>query len=152
MDFRIQRASAGAIDAVAPLFDDYRQFYGLASDLPAAGEYLAERLEKDQSVLLIAVLPEGDVIGFTQLYPTFSSLSMTRALVLYDLYVAPAARRMGVGRALLEAVRLYAIESGAVYIRLETAVDNLPAQRLYESLGYSRDEAFYTYYLQINTA
>jgi ribosomal protein S18 acetylase RimI-like enzyme len=88
-------------------------------------------------------------LGFTQLYPLFSSLSLKRTWVLYDLFVAPEARRQGVAEALLERAKKLGQESGAAEISLDTAIDNLSAQALYEKFGFVRDEEFYTYYLTI---
>jgi len=89
-------------------------------------------------------------LGFTQLYPLFSSLSLKRTWVLYDLFVAPEARRQGVAEALLERAKKLGQESGAAEISLDTAIDNLSAQALYEKFGFVRDEEFYTYYLTIS--
>ena len=93
--------------------------------------------------------PEGDqrgeeAVGFTLLYPTFSSVSLKPLLVLNDLYVVPAVRKQGVGEALLRRAQAYAIEQKTRGLTLQTAVDN-PAQRLYEKVGWQRDTAFYHY-------
>ena len=88
-------------------------------------------------------------MGFTQLYPTFESLQMKPIWVLYDIYVKPAARRQGVARALMVRARDFALASGAVGMTLATAVNNKPAQALYESLGWVRDEDFFYYELTL---
>lgn len=72
---------------------------------------------------------------------------MQRAWLLNDLFVAPAARRAGVGRALLERAHTFARETNSKEMMLQTALDNVPAQRLYESLGWQRDNDFYVYML-----
>jgi ribosomal-protein-alanine N-acetyltransferase len=142
---------ATAVDAsrIAPLFDDYRQFYGLASDCAFAGRYLAERLERRESVVLVAEDGDGTPLGFVQMYPTFSSLRAARVFVLYDLYVDAAARRRGVARRLMEAAVTQAQAAGAVALTLQTSRTNDAAQRLYESLGWQRDEDFTEYVLTI---
>ena len=94
----VRRATSGDAERVAPLFDAYRQFYGLAPDLALSRRYIAERLERDESIVLLAQSAEGASLGFVQMYPTFASLRAARVLVLYDLFVAPAARRHGVAR------------------------------------------------------
>ena len=93
---------------------------------------------------------DGKLSGFTQLYPSLSSVSMARIFVLNDLFVDPAQRRGGVGRALLETAHAFARGQGAVRVTLETAVDNTSAQALYESLGYVRDGAFHRYHLRFS--
>jgi len=150
--FQIFRAGKEHVDMIVPLFDAYRQFYGQPSDRGRARTYLSERLGKGESVVFLA-LQKGErdtsALGFTQLYPSFSSISMSRLWILYDLYVAAQARKQGVGKALMEQARRMAVETGAHGLVLETAIDNHIAQRLYEQLGYQRDVAFYRYSLQV---
>jgi GNAT superfamily N-acetyltransferase len=144
----IRQAVLADLDAVAILFDGYRQFYGQASDEAAAKTFLRARFEHGQSVVLLAE-SQGQAVGFTQLYPSFSSVSMARVFVLNDLFVAPTARRMGVGEALLAAAAAYARQLGAVRLSLNTDVQNLPAQAFYASLGWERDQKFYAYHLAL---
>ena len=90
---KVRQAGIGDLDALVPLFDAYRQFYKRDTDPPAAREFLFQRFQHQQSVIFIAHDDEGAAIGFTQLYPLFSSLTLARTFVLYDLFVAPSARR-----------------------------------------------------------
>ena len=146
----IKRATMSDLDDVAPLFDGYRQFYGQRSDLAAARAFLGERVRRDESVIFLAVTDEksgAEALGFTQLYPSFSSVSLKRLWVLNDLFVGPNARRGGVGRRLLERARDWAIETGAKGLVLATALDNSNAQALYESCGWQRDDEFQHYHL-----
>ena len=146
---QVKRATAADSETIAPLFDAYRQFYQQATDLNGARAYLTERLEGGESVVFFALLDDGTPAGFTQLYPIFSSTAMQRAWLLNDLFVAPVARRAGVGRALLERAHAFAQETHAKELMLQTAVDNIPAQRLYESLGWQRDNDYYVYMLTL---
>ena len=144
----VRQAVLADLDAVADLFDHYRQFYGQASDLAAARAFLKARFEHGESTIFLAE-SEGQALGFTQLYPSFSSVSMARVFVLNDLYVIPTARRLGVGQSLLNAAAVHAKQLGAVRLSLTTAVDNQSAQALYESQGWGRDQKFYTYHLAL---
>lgn len=146
----MQMIQAGVehIAQAAPLFDAYRQFYRQPSDLAGAAAFLRQRLEGHESVVFLAVL-DGAAVGFTQLYPCFSSTSMRRLWILNDLYVVPEARRRGVAKALMERARRLALETSAEGLALETAVDNHNAQRLYEGLGWVRDEEFFRYSLRV---
>lgn len=148
----VTRASAADVDAIAPLFDAYRQFYHQPPDLAAARDYLAARLAGAESVILLARESGNAVgapLGFAQLYPSFSSISLRRVWILYDLFVAPQARRRGVGRALLLAARDLGLASGASELNLQTAVDNAAAQALYSALGWRRDDEYFTYVLAL---
>ena len=138
-------AESGDIDAVAALFDAYRQFYEMPADLPLARRYLDARFRRRESVILVAESADGRIVGFTQLYPAFCSVLADRTFVLYDLFVTPAARGTGAGRALMEAAESYARADGAARLELQTAKTNVIGQSLYESCGWKRDELFYVY-------
>ena len=147
----IKRAGLEDMDAAAPLFDAYRQFYGQQSDLAAARAFLDERLHRGESVVFLAVAdgPEGRAVGFMQLYPSFTSVSLGRLWVLNDLFVDPGVRRGGVGRRLLERARDWAVETQAKGLVLSTGVTNKTAQSLYESCGWTRDDEFHHYRLLV---
>jgi GNAT superfamily N-acetyltransferase len=145
----IKRAGLDDLDAAAPLFDTYRQFYGQPSDVAAARAFLAERLRRDESVVFLAVETGGEAVGFMQLYPSFSSVSLGRLWILNDLFVDPDVRRGGVGRRLLERARDWAVETQARGLVLSTGVTNKTAQSLYESCGWTRDDEFHRYRLLV---
>jgi GNAT superfamily N-acetyltransferase len=149
MTHSIVRASVEHLDWVAPLFDGYRQFYKHPSNLDGARQFIKDRLIRHESVIFLALLDEDVAVGFTQLYPSFSSTSMQRLWILNDLFVAPKGRRQGIGEALLERARQFAAEDGAKGLMLETAVTNTTAQKLYERLGWKRDTEYYVYNLTI---
>lgn len=138
MPTTIRRATLADLDAVAPLFDAYRGFYGQPSDLPRARAWLEERMRGDESVVLLAER-DGDTTGFVQLYPMYSSVRTTRTWILNDLFVAEHARRGGAARALLDAATAFAREQGAGSISLETTRDNAAARALYRSAGWDED-------------
>ena len=145
----IARADEKQLDEIAPLFDAYRQFYEQAPDLEMARRYLEERLSNGDAIVFLARDDSGAAIGFTLLYPTFCSVSAARTFVLYDLFVHKKARRRGVASQLLETAQNYAKTQGAAWIKLETALTNIPGQTLYEKLGWERDNEFYTYHFQL---
>lgn len=133
------------LDAVARLFDLYRQFYQQKPDLKLARRYLRERFRKKQSVIYVAEDAAGEIVGFTQLYPTFCSVRAAHTFVLYDLFVDPEARRTGAGRALMQAAEAHCRKKGAARMELSTAKTNIPGQTLYESLAWIRDDHFLVY-------
>ncbi len=147
MPFQVRQATVLDLDTLAPLFDGYRQFYGQPADLARAHDFLAERLRQHESLILLARDDHGEGLGFTQLYPLFSSVRTVRTWLLNDLFVAPSARRQGVAAALLGAAAEHARALGAAGLSLSTARDNAPAQALYESLGWQRDRQFCEYSL-----
>lgn len=141
----IRPAAPADADTIAPLFDAYRQFYEQAPDLAGARTFIAQRLERGESVVLLALDASGAAIGFCQLYPTFCSVEAAPIYTLYDLFVAPAARKTGAGRGLLMAAEATARAHGKVRMDLTTAHTNTTAQSLYESLGWTQDTVFRAY-------
>lgn len=144
----IYQATIGDLEGVSNLFNLYRVFYQQTSDIEGAMIYIKKRLESKDSVIFV-VKDQQKYVGFTQLYPTFSSISMKKAWILNDLYVDAEARKQGIGEMLLHKARDYAIATDAKSISLSTAPDNYFAQRLYEKHGYVRDSQFYHYELSL---
>lgn len=148
-DTTIRQAGIQDLDRLVPLFDAYRRFYGQPSDLNLARQFLRDRLARGESVMLIAEDHAGVAIGFAQLYPTLSSILAAPMYLLSDVFVVPSARRQGVGAMLLKGAAEAARAIGAVRLELATAITNDPARRLYEQLGWKRDEEFLMYYLPL---
>ncbi len=149
---RLRLAGLDDLDTLAPLFNAYRQFYEQPDDPALARDFLQQRLQRGESVVLLAVAAEaggaaGAVqgLGFCQLYPSFCSVEAQPIFVLYDLFVTADARRLGVGRALLRAAESLALERGVARLDLTTARSNHRAQALYESEGWVLDEVFLAY-------
>lgn len=137
MSHLITRATVDDVDTIAPLFDLYRVFYGKPSDPALARDFIHARLTRGESVILLASSVDGAAVGFTQLYPAFSSVNAVRTWILNDLLVLPDARRSGVARALLSAAADFARADGALRLELETDHDNVTAQALYRAMGWT---------------
>lgn len=138
------RAQVADLSEAAPLFAAYREFYGEPYDLDAATSFLASRLARDESIVLLAHDGEATV-GFTQIYRAFSSTRLAPIWILNDLFVDPDARGTGVVDALLDTAAELAKEAGAIAIELATAHTNLRAQAVYDRSGYVRDEVYLHY-------
>ncbi|MFD2214718.1 GNAT family N-acetyltransferase [Metabacillus endolithicus] len=144
----ILKVTLNELDQVSHLFNQYRMFYGQASNLEGAKEFIKERIENNESFIFLA-LENNSPAGFVQLYPIFTSVGMNRKWLLNDLFVAEDYRRHGVGKALMNKAKNLAVETSAAGILLETTKDNVKAQALYESLGYEKEDAVYFYNLSI---
>ncbi|HMC00741.1 MAG TPA: GNAT family N-acetyltransferase [Flavobacteriaceae bacterium] len=136
----IIKAYTEHLDDLVPLFDAYRNFYEQSSNLEAARQFLKDRITKDESVIYIAYI-DNVAVGFTQLYPSFSSVSMKRSYILNDLYVHKDYRKKGVGAALLNKAKQLCKEKNYKGIGLQTGIEN-PAQFLYENLGWEKEPYF----------
>ncbi|NJK42439.1 MAG: GNAT family N-acetyltransferase [Aquincola sp.] len=141
----VRQAVLDDLPALADLFDHYRRFQGQRSDPAAARAFLAERFNHGESVLFIAT-DDGTPVGLAQLYPSFSSVSLSRVFILNDLYVAESGRRKRVASRLLAAVETYAWSFGSARVTLNVARDNTSAQAFYSASGWKADDQFFTYH------
>jgi GNAT superfamily N-acetyltransferase len=105
---KIIHATHHHLESVSKLFDAYRAFYGQPNDLPAAKQFIADRMSHKESAILLALDTEDGALGFTQLFPAFTSLGLARTYILNDLYVVPDARRKGIAALLLAEAAHYA--------------------------------------------
>lgn len=145
---RIGRNEAGMVSG---LFDRYRQFYKQPADEELAGRYISQRLENNESVIFAAIADDTPA-GFTQLYPTYSSVRVRKNWILNDLYVDEDYRKKGIGEMLIQTAMAFAKADGAAYLQLETATDNHTAQRLYEAIGFEKQEpgaGFFLYQISV---
>jgi len=138
----IRRAKKKDIEQLSVLFDKYRIFYKQQSDVGAARSFLKKRMKRKESVIFVAE-ERKDLIGFTQLFPIFSSVSMKRTWLLNDLYVNEKARGMGAGSKLLNAAKEFGEETNSKWLLLQTAADNLTAQKVYEKNGWIKETDFF---------
>lgn len=149
MNFKIINAEEKHIEEIGILFDLYRQFYKYESNLIESTNYIKDRINNNESIIFIAISDANEAIGFVQLYETFGSLDLGKIVILYDLYVKEDHRKNNIGRKLMIKSHEYAKKINAKRIQLSTAIDNYIGQSLYESLGYVKDDNFYTYDFEI---
>jgi ribosomal protein S18 acetylase RimI-like enzyme len=148
---RIDKTQA---DLVADLFDKYRVFYKKESDIELAKQFIQTRLGNNESVIFVAFADDqSKPVGFTQLYPTYSSVRVVKNWILNDLYVDKEYRKQGIGEKLIAAAMNFAKQNEAKFVQLSTAVDNYTAQSLYEQIGFKKQEPetdFYTYAINLD--
>ena len=133
----IIQANFNHLELLIPLFDGYRKFYKQESNIEATKLFLAERLNNQDSVIFIAFLNET-AVGFTQLYPLFSSVSMQPMYLLNDLFIKPNFRGKGIGEALIKESKLLCEAKQYKGLAIQTAFNN-PAQQLYQRLEFKKD-------------
>lgn len=140
---RIYRATLSDLESIVPLYHAYRAFYGLAIDDHGVRRFLTEHLEKQDTYLFVAATQEGELMGFAQLFQSYSIYNLGNYFVLNDLYVASEHRRAGVGRTLLHHVQEFARAQRARGILLETGHDNHAAQALYRSMDFKEMDSLF---------
>lgn len=147
----IKRIDLNEANLVVGLFNQYRIFYGKFSDLGMAKAFIDARLANKESIIFVA-LADDQPVGFTQLYPKYSSARLSKNWILNDLFVDLDYRKQGIGEALIETAMNFAKTQGATFVQLETAVDNYTAQSLYETIGFKKqepDKEFFLYKIDI---
>lgn len=146
----ITQATIRDLDDAAVLFNEYRIFYGQESDLEGSRQFLFNRFEHQESFVFLARDAQtGDLAGFMQLYPSFSSVTIQRIWNLNDLYVREAYRNQQVGKDLLETAKAFAKLTKSKGLEIATQTTNLRAQSVYERHGYVKDKEFFHYYLHL---
>lgn len=138
----VRRAKKKDIGKLSVLFDKYRIFYKQPSDIDNAKSFLKKRMKRKESMIFVAE-ERKELIGFTQLFPIFSSVSMKRTWLLNDLYVNEQARGMGAATKLLTAAKEFGAETKSKWLLLQTAADNFTAQKVYEKNGWVREPDFF---------
>ena len=147
---RITQATLEHLDLLTPLFVKYREFYGALPFPDSSRAFLEKRLRRKESVIYLALADDEDkLLGYCQLFPSYSSLSLKRVWILNDIFVAEDARRMLVADRLLQTAKQMAKDTNAVRMRVATSVSNEVAQKTYESIGFREDTRFKNYTLEL---
>lgn len=143
---KIVEAHPEHLETVAMLYSGYRIFYGREGEPEKEMTFLKQRMENNESIIFLALDEDRSGMGFIQLYPLFSSVGMKRIWLLNDLYVDEKYREKGVATALLERSLEFGKSTGALYVSLETGMENTKAQKLYEKLGWEKDTEHFIYF------
>lgn len=148
----IRKANIQDLDQLTKLFDQYVVFYKNPSNYEKHHAFLKERLENNEATVFVAYDEENldKIIGFVLIYVTFSSLALNRIVILNDLFVDPSARKKGIGEKLISQTEVFAKELGSHTIRLRTAKSNNVAQKLYQKMGFVREDYLYSYDLTVS--
>lgn len=141
----IRYATISDVEQVAELFNLYRCFYKQDDDIEVAKNFITERLQQKNSVIIVAETIDGKLAGFVQMYPLFCSIAVKNAWVLNDLFIHQDFRKFGIATQLIEKSLEIGKNSGAAWVSLQTAIDNYNAQKLYEKVGFVKDNHYLTY-------
>ncbi|MGL1930391.1 MAG: GNAT family N-acetyltransferase [Desulfotalea sp.] len=135
----VQKLSEGYLAQFVDLVDQYREFCGFNKSPKKTKEFFQNLLTNNEANTFIAINAEDEVMGFVNLYPSYSTLALRKIWILNDLGVSAKFRRMGVAQALIAEVIGFAKTSGAIRIELKTEITNRSAQKLYSEIGFAID-------------
>ncbi len=141
----IRLATLQDLESLTLIFEKYRDFYKKQGDYEGAKSFLKERISNNESVIYIAEA-DGKTIGFTQLYPLFSSTRMKKLWLLNDLYVEEEYHQKGISIALIDKAKELCRETGACQLSLETSKTNMVGNNLYPKTGFQLDTEANFYY------
>ncbi|AKH95583.1 acetyltransferase [Elizabethkingia anophelis FMS-007] len=141
----IRLATLQDLESLTLIFEKYRDFYKKQGDYEGAKSFLKERISNNESVIYIAEA-DGKTIGFTQLYPLFSSTRMKKLWLLNDLYVEEEYRQKGISIALIDKAKELCRETGACQLSLETSKTNMVGNNLYPKTDFQLDTEANFYY------
>ncbi|AEF53135.1 GCN5-related N-acetyltransferase [Marinomonas posidonica IVIA-Po-181] len=141
----IRQAELEDLAAVVSMFEQYRHFYQCENNTVLATDFIKARMEQQESIIFIAETGKQnkEIAGFVQLYPLFTSTGMKKLWLLNDLFVDESYRKQGIAEKLIEAAKSLAQQTSARGLMLETSAKNLPAQALYEKVGFIKSPSFY---------
>jgi GNAT superfamily N-acetyltransferase len=133
-ELKIEPIAAEQLERLLPLIAAYQRFYGVEQiDAERNRRFFSRFLSPSDDGLLLGAWREDELVGYACLYWSFTSLVPAETVLLNDLFVDPAARGEGVGRALIEASAAAGRERGAQRLEWVTQTTNETAQRLYDS-------------------
>ena len=137
---QIKRAHQGHLNELVHLFDAYSMFYKKESNLDGTKHFLSERTTNFCSLL------EEKLVGFTRLYPLFSSTNMMPIWLLNDLFFAKEHRGKQISKGLIKAAQEHCKITKANGISLETEKSNVLGNALYPKMGFALDQEHNFYY------
>jgi ribosomal protein S18 acetylase RimI-like enzyme len=135
MDTSVRMATAADAGHAAQLLHDFNLEFGDPTpSVPALSRRLTQLIEGGETVLLLGGAGP-DCVAVLRFRPAIWSESLE--CYLAELYVVPHQRGRGLGRALMAAALKTARDRGADTMEINVDEPDLPARRLYESLGFT---------------
>jgi GNAT superfamily N-acetyltransferase len=148
INLKIRHATIQDLPKIVPLFDSYREYFNQPKNPVEVEKFLFDKFERLESVIFLAE-HQNEIIGFAQLYPIFSSLSLKRVWLLNDFFVSEAYRKNGVGKKLFAQVKDYTYLTKSKGIELSVEHSNSKAWEFWERQGFKLDEEFRYYFYKI---
>jgi GNAT superfamily N-acetyltransferase len=136
MNVSILPLDESGLPALLRMWREYQEFYQVNDiDERRNLEHVTQILASPGLGCIHLAIADGVPVGFSTVYYTFASTRACKVALLNDLYVVPAKRRGGIGRALIEQALEQARREGIRFVRWSTAASNVDAQRLYDAYG-----------------
>jgi ribosomal protein S18 acetylase RimI-like enzyme len=144
----VRQATIKDLPKIVPIFDSYREYFKQQKNPLKVESFLFEKFVHLESVIFIAE-QESEVIGFAQLYPIFSSLSLERVCLLNDFYISEEYRNNGIGKQLFAKVKEFTLLTKSKGIELSVEHTNRKAWQFWEKQGFRIDDEFRFYFYKL---
>jgi GNAT superfamily N-acetyltransferase len=142
----IECVTPANFELVLPLVAAYQSHFNVEPDEARNRAHFSQFLSDHSRGIQFIALDDGNALGFATLYFPFSSVRARVDCLMNDLFTLPAARRKGVGRALIQHCHQYAQKHGYQGLHWITAKENVSSQDFYAGTGAQRSE-WYEYVL-----
>lgn len=143
-----RQATIHDLKRIVPIFDSYRAYFKQPKNPLLVERFLFEKFEHLESVIFIAE-QQDEIIGFAQLYPVFSSLTLQRVWLLNDFFITEEFRDCGVGTQLFAKVKNFSLLTKSKGIELSVEHTNIQAWSFWEKQGFKLDEEFRYYFYKV---
>lgn len=148
---QIIQATCDHLDLLVPMFVRYRELYGARPMVELSRTFLEQRITDKDAIVYLAFSQENNqLVGFSLLYTSYSSLSLRPVWILNDIFVIESARRKQVARTLVIRARDDASAANAVRLRVATNTYNNTIRKMYESLGFYENPQLTNYILPLD--
>ena len=137
------------LELLVPAFDQYRQFYRQESQPEQVREFLKPLIEEEKSKIFLS-FEEGELTGFIQLYPSFSSIGLAPIWVLNDFFIFGGSDRRQIAKGLLDAAKMLCEASKGVRVEVTTRKENHRLHKIYRDYGFEKDYKYDYYFLRLS--
>jgi diamine N-acetyltransferase len=136
MSLHIRRARPGEAGLVLSLLRELAEYEKLSHEVEATEADIGAALFSDNPVLFCEIAEwHGEPVGFAIWFPNFSTFTGRPGIHLEDLFVRPAQRGKGIGKALLAHLAKACVANGWSRLQWSVLNWNTPAIEFYKSRG-----------------
>lgn len=144
----IRACTIDDLELLVPAFDEYRQFYRQSSQPEQVRNFLKPLIEQEKSKIFLS-FDEGELTGFIQLYPSYSSIGLAQIWTLNDFFIFGGENRRETAKGLLGAAKMLCEATNAIRVEVTTRKENHRLHKIYRDYGFEKDYKYDYYFLRL---